>query len=121
MTKFSEFMGEVEREAAADGPEAVAELCRHRVEFKSKRSKMAKTKPKRKPPEVITVEMAMFEVHCGADQGAQHFYVVADDSRGKAFERAMQLIFQRFSAKTSEDLPKPFNCRRVDERVLGAM
>ena len=64
--------------------------------------------------------MALFEVLAGKDRDVRFFYVVADDTHGRALERAMKAIFERFGAKTSEQLPKPFNMRRVEQEVVTA-
>jgi len=43
------------------------------------------------------------------------FIVIAKDSdRDEPFAAAMAYVFDRFKAKTSEDLPKPFNMTRID-------
>lgn len=46
------------------------------------------------------------------------FYVVAKGGLGE-FPKAMAAAWERLGAKSSDDLPKPFNMERVDDVLLA--
>ena len=48
-----------------------------------------------------------------------HFYVVVEEDMA-SFGKAMSAVFHKFGAKTSDDLPRPFNMKRVDAETLLA-
>ena len=58
----------------------------------------------------------LFRVMAGGtpDEAEHDFHVVASD-----MGKALRVVFARFNAKTSEDLPKPFQMSRVGDCEVG--
>ena len=57
-------------------------------------------------------DLSLYEVHCGGRTTTEthHFYVVAKD-----IGKAMVPVFERFGAKTMEDIPKPFDMVLIED------
>lgn len=68
---------------------------------------------------VVHADKHGWEIHtaCRTTMGVTRFKVVVKAGPSEMGD-AMKIVFRRFGAKTSEDLPKPFDMRRCDDEVL---